>query len=107
MRWYARLVAGCTAGYLLSPIQLIPSYIPGIGFLDDLAVLFLGAKLLQKITPLDVMTECRELAEEADVRRKGEIGWAAAVAVPAVVVALWLLSAIATSALMASYLHHH
>ena len=107
MRWYARLVAGCTAGYLLSPIQLIPSYIPGIGFLDDLLVLFLGAKLLQKITPLDVMTECRELAEEADVRRKGEIGWAAAVAVPAAVVALWLLSAIATSALMASYLHHH
>ena len=107
MRWYARLVAGCTAGYLLSPIQLIPSYIPGIGFLDDLLVLFLGAKLLQKITPLDVMNECRELADKAEMRRQDEIGWAAAVAVPTAVVVLWLISGIAASALMAAYIHHH
>jgi uncharacterized membrane protein YkvA (DUF1232 family) len=106
-RWYARLVAGCTAGYLLSPIQLIPSYIPAVGFLDDLLVLFLGAKLLRKITPMDVMTECRELADKAEVRRKEEVGWAAAVAVPTAVVTLWLLSGIAASALMAAYIHHH
>ena len=38
--WYAKMIAACTAGYLLSPVQLIPSFIPGIGFLDDLLVLF-------------------------------------------------------------------
>ncbi len=54
-RWYARLLAVCTAGYLLSPVQLIPSFIPVIGFLDDFAVLFLGAKLLTRITPPDVL----------------------------------------------------
>jgi len=107
MRWYARLIAGCTAGYVLSPIQLIPSFIPGIGFLDDLLVLFLGAKLLRRMTPPDVMNECRELADKAEMRRQDEIGWAAAAAVPTAVVVLWLLSGIAASALMAAYIHHH
>ena len=106
MHWYARLVAICTASYLLSPIQLIPNFIPGIGFLDDLLVLFLGAKLLQKITPPDVWTECRELAEKAKLRRSEETGWAAAVGVVAVV-ALWLLVGLAGSALIAAYIHHH
>lgn len=60
MPWYAKLVAGCTAAYLLSPIQFIPSFIPVVGFLDDLLVLWLGIKLLQRITPRDVLIECRE-----------------------------------------------
>ena len=107
MPWYARLVAACTAGYLLSPIQLIPSFIPGIGFLDDLLVLFLGAKLLRKITPPDVLTECRDLAEKAEVRRNEEIRSAAAVAVQVAVIALWLLAGLAASALMAAHIHHH
>ena len=106
MHWYSKLVAICTASYLLSPIQLIPNFVPGIGFLDDLLVLFLGAKLLRKITPADVMTECRELAEKAELRRKDEIGWAA-VAVPVAVVGLWLLVGLAASALIAAYIHHH
>ena len=65
--WYARLVAVCTAGYLFSPIQLIPSFVPVIGFLDDFLVLFLGVKLLQKITPPDVLAECRQHADDAEV----------------------------------------
>jgi uncharacterized membrane protein YkvA (DUF1232 family) len=103
--WYTRLVAACTAGYLLSPIQLIPSFIPVIGFLDDLLVFFLGVKLLRKITPPDVLAECRELAEAAEIRRKEEIRSAAAV-VPVAVAALWLLAAVTASALMAAYIRH-
>jgi uncharacterized membrane protein YkvA (DUF1232 family) len=106
MHWYARLVAACTAGYLLSPIQLIPSFIPGIGFIDDLLVLFLGVKLLQRITPPDVLTECRELAERAEARKKGDIRSAAAVVVPVAVAALWLLATLTASALMAVYIPH-
>jgi uncharacterized membrane protein YkvA (DUF1232 family) len=103
-RWYARFLAVCTAGYLLSPIQLIPSFIPVIGFLDDLAVLFLGAKLLQRITPPDVLTECRELADVAEIRRKEKIRSTAALVASVVIATVWLLAAITASALMAKYI---
>ena len=49
VHWCAKLVAAGTAAYLFSPIQLIPSFIPVVGFLDDLLILFLGVKLLQRI----------------------------------------------------------
>ena len=103
-RWYAKLTAVCTAGYLLSPIQLIPSFIPVIGFLDDLLVLFLGVKLLQRITPSDVLAECRELANAAEMRRKEEIRSSAAVFASVAIVTLWLLAAVTASALVARYI---
>jgi uncharacterized membrane protein YkvA (DUF1232 family) len=106
MPWHARLVAACTAGYLFSPIQLIPSFIPVIGFLDDLLVLFLGVKLVQRITPPDLLTECRQLAEAAEVRRKEEIRSSAAIVAAVVVPAVWLLVAVAGSGLMAAYISH-
>jgi uncharacterized membrane protein YkvA (DUF1232 family) len=103
VHWYAKLVAVCTAGYLFSPIQLIPSFIPVIGFLDDFLVLLLGVKLLQKIIPPDVMTECRALAEAAEMRRKEEIRSTAAVVAFVAVATLWLFVAISASALMVKY----
>jgi uncharacterized membrane protein YkvA (DUF1232 family) len=103
-RWYAKLVAVCTAGYLLSPIQLIPSFIPVIGFLDDLLVLFLGVKLLQRITPSDVLAECRELAKAAETRRKEEIRSSAAVFASVAIVTLWLLATVTASALVVAYI---
>src|SRR5271154_2070005 len=71
--WKAKAVAAVTAGYVLSPIQLIPNFIPVIGFLDDLLILFLGVKLLRWITPPDIMAECRELADAAKMRRDEQI----------------------------------
>ncbi len=53
-----RLVAGCAVAYIFSPIQLIPTFIPVIGQLDDLFVLWLGSKLLQKLTPRALLEEC-------------------------------------------------
>jgi uncharacterized membrane protein YkvA (DUF1232 family) len=103
-RWYTRCVAVCTAGYLLSPIQLIPSFIPGVGLLDDLAILFLGVKLLQKITPADVLSECRELAVAAELRRKDRVGSAAAVATSVLIATVWLLAAVTASALVGAYI---
>lgn len=105
-RWYARLVAAFTAGYLLSPIQLIPNFIPVIGCLDDMLVLFVGVKLLQRLTPADVLTECRELADAAETRRKEETRWATAVAAPFAIATVWFLAAIVASALMAAYVYH-
>lgn len=104
MPWYARLVALCTAGYLFSPIQLIPSFIPVIGFLDDFLVLFLGVKLLQKITPAGVLAECRHHAADCAVRRKEEIRSSAGMVAAAVIAAVWLLTAVAANGLMAAYI---
>ena len=103
--WYAKLVAACTAGYLLSPIQLIPSFIPVIGFLDDLLVLFLGVKLLQRITPPDVLLECRQRAEDAWARKNEETRSIAATVAAIAVAAVWLLTAVAANGLIAAYIH--
>jgi len=104
--WYAKLVAVCTAGYLISPIQLIPSFIPIIGFLDDFLILFLGAKLLQRIIPADVLAECRQSAEAAEMRRREEIPSSARTAAAMVIVMAWLLLAVAASGLIAAYISH-
>lgn len=61
--WSARLVAACSLGYILSPIQLIPSFIPVIGQLDDLAVLLAGAKIVRVLVPSAVLAECEGEAE--------------------------------------------
>jgi uncharacterized membrane protein YkvA (DUF1232 family) len=102
MSWGAKLVAICTAGYLFSPVQLIPNYIPVIGCLDDLVVVFLGVKLLHRITPPEVLSECRELAEAAGVRKRREIKSKAAVAASIVIVVLWLLAGVGASVLIAA-----
>ena len=104
-RWYAKLVAVCSAGYLFSPIQLIPSFIPVIGFMDDVLVLFLGAKLLYRITPPDVLKECRARADVAAKQQKEEIGRRSSIVASIVITTLWLLAA-AASALMVAYVIH-
>jgi uncharacterized membrane protein YkvA (DUF1232 family) len=60
--WISRFVAGCTVSYLLSPIQLIPTFIPVIGQLDDLFVLYVGMKLIRRLTPSEILTECEAQA---------------------------------------------
>jgi uncharacterized membrane protein YkvA (DUF1232 family) len=60
--WHAKAVAGCAVAYLLSPIQLIPTFIPVIGQMDDLLVLFLGMKLVRKLTPAEIVAECEAKA---------------------------------------------
>lgn len=104
MTWGAKLVAVCTAGYLFSPVQLIPNYIPVIGCLDDLLVVFLGVKLLHRITPPEVLSECRELAEAAELQMRREIRSKSGVAASVVIVALWLLVGVAASALIAAHI---
>jgi len=103
-RWYAKLLAASTAAYLFSPIQLIPSFIPVIGFLDDFLVLLLGIRLLQRITPPDVFIECRALAEAAHISRKEEIRSVGVLVTSIVIAAVWLFVAVGTSALLAAYI---
>ena len=101
--WYAKVVAVCTAGYLFSPIQLIPSFIPVIGFLDDFLVLFFGVKLLQRIVPPEILAECRQQANDAEMRRKDEVRSRAAVVAVLAIAMAWLFAAITVSGMIASY----
>ncbi|MGH9480676.1 MAG: YkvA family protein [Terriglobales bacterium] len=60
--WHARLVAAGTVGYMASPVQLIPNYIPVIGPVDDVAVLTVGTWLLRRMVPDSIQAECRRPA---------------------------------------------
>ena len=57
--WYAKLVCGCAALYIASPIQLIPNFIPVIGQLDDVLVIALSIRLLKRSVPPSVLDECQ------------------------------------------------
>ena len=61
--WYAKLLAGVTVGYALSPIDLIPDFIPVLGYLDDLILLPALVALTVRCVPAEVMDECRAQAE--------------------------------------------
>ncbi|MFH0297679.1 YkvA family protein [Bradyrhizobium sp. 31Argb] len=63
--WYAKLLAVAVAGYALSPIDLIPDFIPVIGYLDDLVLVPLGIWLVISLVPKEIVVECRDKASEA------------------------------------------
>ena len=63
--WYARAVVAAVAAYALSPIDLIPDFIPVLGLLDDAVLLPLGIALALRLIPEDVIGECRSRAAEA------------------------------------------
>jgi len=59
----AKIVAGITVGYALSPIDLIPDFIPILGYLDDIIILPLLITLTVKLIPSEIMQECEIRAE--------------------------------------------
>jgi len=81
--WTVKLLAIVVAGYALSPIDLIPDFIPVLGYLDDLIIVPLGIWLVIKLIPEDVMREYRAMAGAAAQR---PVSKAAAI----VIVALWI-----------------
>jgi uncharacterized membrane protein YkvA (DUF1232 family) len=86
--WYAKILAAGIAAYALSPIDLIPDFIPVLGYLDDLLIVPAGIALVLRLVPAPVMDRCRARAE-AELAGKKLVSKGAAVAV----VALWLLAA--------------
>ncbi len=58
--WYAKAVAGLVVAYALSPIDLIPDFIPVLGYLDDLLIVPAGIALAIKLIPKEVLAEARE-----------------------------------------------
>ena len=89
--WYAKLLATCTIAYALSPIDLIPDFIPVLGLLDDLILLPLAIMLILKLIPSDIMDDCRRQAETAMRSPKSKFyHWGATV----IIVGIWFLSGI-------------
>lgn len=62
--WYAKAVAGLVAAYALSPIDLIPDFVPVLGYLDDLLIVPLGILLAIRLIPEPVMADLRVKAVE-------------------------------------------
>ena len=83
--WYAKLLAAVIVAYALSPIDLIPDFIPVFGYLDDLILLPLGISLALKLIPAEIMNECRLKAQE-ELNGSKPKGWSAAV----VIISIWL-----------------
>jgi uncharacterized membrane protein YkvA (DUF1232 family) len=83
--WYAKLLAGLVVAYALSPIDLIPDFIPVLGYLDDLVLVPLGITAAIKLVPAEVMAECRARAQSSALgsRRAG-------VVVAVLIVACWV-----------------
>ncbi|MDF2000211.1 MULTISPECIES: YkvA family protein [Peribacillus] len=68
--WYAKLFAACVVAYAFSPIDLIPDFIPILGYIDDVIIVPLGIMLALKMIPASVLTDCEEKAEE--LMKKGK-----------------------------------
>jgi uncharacterized membrane protein YkvA (DUF1232 family) len=60
--WYAKALAICVAGYALSPIDLIPDFVPILGYMDDVIIVPLGILMVVKLIPPEIMAEHRALA---------------------------------------------
>jgi uncharacterized membrane protein YkvA (DUF1232 family) len=85
--WYVKVLAAVVAAYALSPVDLIPDFIPVLGYLDDLILIPLGIWLVVSLIPEQAMVEYRAKAGEVMQRRQD--GKVAAI----VIIAIWIFGA--------------
>jgi uncharacterized membrane protein YkvA (DUF1232 family) len=86
--WYAKALAVAVVAYAFSPIDLIPDFIPVLGYLDDLVLIPLGVMAVRGMIPADVLAECRERASRMEEKPRN---WFAA----AIIATVWLVVAAA------------
>jgi uncharacterized membrane protein YkvA (DUF1232 family) len=84
--WYAKVVGACVVAYALSPIDLIPDFVPVLGYLDDLVLVPLGLLLVVRLIPADILAEHRVAAAAVVERPVSRAG-------AAVVIVIWVLAA--------------
>lgn len=93
--WRARVVIACVVGYALSPIDLIPDFIPVLGYLDDLVLLPFGVLVAVRLIPTGVWADAREQARTAS-RTTTPANWIAA----GLIMVLWIVITIAAGMLV-------
>ncbi len=96
--WYARAFSVLVVAYAFSPIDLIPDFIPVLGYLDDLVIIPLGVWLALKLVPAQVMADCRQQAEASLGEGKARFKFMAVIFIAVwvlvvVLVALWIIRA--------------
>jgi uncharacterized membrane protein YkvA (DUF1232 family) len=87
--WYAKLLVAGIVAYAFSPIDLIPDFVPVLGYLDDLILIPLGITLAIKMVPHSVLAECRTRAQESMQNGKPVSRVAGTV-----IIIIWLLLAV-------------
>ena len=92
--WAAKLVIAIVVAYALSPIDLIPDFIPVLGYVDDLVLLPLGIYLALKLIPATVIADARQAAQDAN----GNLAKSRAAAI--VVIVLWTIGVALTGLLV-------
>lgn len=85
--WYAKLFVAAILAYAFSPIDLIPDFIPVLGYLDDLLIIPAGVYLALKMIPPQVLADCREQARESLAGNRPEFRF-----MGVIVVLIWLLA---------------
>ena len=84
--WYAKVLAAAVVAYALSPFDLIPDFVPVLGYLDDLLIVPAGIALVLRLVPAEVLADCREQAQQRTERPVSRAG-------AVFMLAVWLLAA--------------
>jgi uncharacterized membrane protein YkvA (DUF1232 family) len=83
--WYTKALTGIIVAYIFSPVDLIPDFIPILGYLDDLVLVPLGISLVLKMIPESVKDECRKQAQ-AEENGHRQVNWLAAL----IIIFIWV-----------------
>ena len=83
--WYIRLFTACVVAYAFSPIDLIPYFIPVLGYIDDIIIVPLGIMLALKMLPISVIEDCTIKAEEL-IQNERPKNWVAG----SIIIVVWL-----------------
>lgn len=84
--WYVKLLVASIVAYAFSPIDLIPDFVPILGYLDDFILLPLGIALAIKLIPESVLIDCKARALES-IKKEKPINWVSG----AVIIIIWLI----------------
>lgn len=93
--WYAKAVAACVAAYALSPIDLIPDFIPILGYLDDVILVPLGIALAIRLIPPAIFQEHREAAAAPGANRPASRVGAAIIIIIWITLTAWVVASLA------------
>lgn len=84
--WVVRIFTACVVAYAFSPIDLIPDFIPVLGYVDDLILIPVGIKIALSVIPADVIVESRKKAQEIMLQGK-PVNWITVI----VIILIWIL----------------
>jgi uncharacterized membrane protein YkvA (DUF1232 family) len=82
-KWYCKIIPVLVVAYAFSPVDLIPDFIPVLGYLDDLIIIPIGIWISFKLIPSVIIEECRLKAEKQNITQKSILGLV-------IIVILWL-----------------